>query len=83
TTARMITCSIKLAIVQRHRSQKERQSAYRKPATQGGLQATLTASPPRRQFSDDDKARVVSEAMMAGSSVAAVARRHSVCASLI
>ena len=41
------------------------------------------ASPPRRQFSDDDKARVVSEAMMAGSSVAAVARRHRVCASLI
>jgi hypothetical protein len=38
----MITCSIKLAIVQRYRSQKERQSAYRKPATQGGLQATLT-----------------------------------------
>jgi len=40
----MITCSIKLAIVQRYRSQKERQSAYRKPATQGGLQATLTWS---------------------------------------
>lgn len=41
------------------------------------------ASPPRRQFSDDDKARVVSEAMMPGSSVTAVARRHRICASLI
>ena len=38
---------------------------------------------PRRQFSDDDKARVVSEAMMPGSSVAAVGRRHRICASLI
>ncbi len=38
---------------------------------------------PRRQFSADDKARVVSEAMMAGSSVTAVARRHRICASLI
>lgn len=41
------------------------------------------APPPRRQFSDDDKARVVSEAMMPGSSVTAVARRHRICASLI
>jgi len=40
-------------------------------------------APPRRQFSDDDKARVVSEAMMPGSSVTAVARRHRICASLI
>lgn len=41
------------------------------------------ASPPRRQFSDEDKARVVSEVMMPGSSVTAVARRHRICASLI
>jgi len=39
--------------------------------------------PPRRQFSDDDKARVVSEAMMPGSSVAVVGQRHRICASLI
>lgn len=37
----------------------------------------------RRQFSDDDKARVVSEAMMPGSSVASVGRHHRICASLI
>ena len=38
---------------------------------------------PRRRFSDDDKARIVSEAMMPGASVGEVGRRHRVCSSLI
>jgi transposase len=38
---------------------------------------------PRRRFSDDDKARIVSEAMMPGASVSDVARRHRICTSLI
>ena len=38
---------------------------------------------PRRRFSDDDKARIVSEAMMPGASVGDVSRRHRVCKSLI
>jgi transposase len=38
---------------------------------------------PRRRFSDDDKARIVSEAMMPGASVLDVARRHRVCTSLV
>lgn len=38
---------------------------------------------PRRRFGDDDKARIVSEAMMPGASVSDVARRHRVCASLV
>ena len=38
---------------------------------------------PRRRFSDDDKARIVSEAMMPGASVSDVARRHRICASLV
>lgn len=38
---------------------------------------------PRRRFSDDDKARIVSEAMMPGASVSDVARRHRVCTSLV
>ena len=38
---------------------------------------------PRRRFSDDDKARIVSEAMMPGASVADVARRHRICTSLV
>jgi hypothetical protein len=42
TTARMTTRSFNLAIVQRRRSQKEPQSADKKPSTQGGLQTTLT-----------------------------------------
>lgn len=37
----------------------------------------------RRRFSDDDKARIVSEAMMPGATVAEVGRRHGVCGSLI
>ena len=37
----------------------------------------------RRRFSDDDKARIVSEAMMPGANVADVGRRHRVCSSLI
>lgn len=41
------------------------------------------APPPRRQFSNNNKARVVSEAMMPGSSVTAVARRHRICSSQI
>ena len=38
---------------------------------------------PRRRFSEDDKARIVSEAMMPGASVLDVARRHRVCTSLV
>ena len=38
---------------------------------------------PRRRFSDDDKARIVSEAMMTGASVGDVSRRYRVCKSLI
>jgi transposase len=38
---------------------------------------------PRRRFSDDDKARIVSEAMLPGASVGEVGRRHRVCSSLI
>ena len=38
---------------------------------------------PRRRFSDDDKARIVSEAMMPGASVGKVGRRYRVCSSLI
>lgn len=38
---------------------------------------------PRRRFTDDDKARIVSEAMMPGASVGDVSRRHRVCKSLI
>lgn len=37
----------------------------------------------RRRFSDDDKARIVSEAMMPGASVGDVSRRYRVCKSLI
>lgn len=40
-------------------------------------------SEPRRRFSDDDKARIVSEAMMPGASVSDVARRYRVCSSLV
>ena len=38
---------------------------------------------PRRRFTDDDKARIVSEAMLPGASVVDVGRRHRVCPSLI
>ena len=38
---------------------------------------------PRRRFTDDDKARIVSEAMMPGATVTEVARRYGVCGSLI
>lgn len=38
---------------------------------------------PRRRFSDDDKARIVSEAMMPGASVSDVSRRYRVCSSLV
>ncbi|QGN54052.1 transposase [Novosphingobium sp. Gsoil 351] len=38
---------------------------------------------PRRRCSEHDKARIVSEAMMPGTSVAEVARRYGVCGSLI
>jgi transposase len=41
------------------------------------------ARPPRRRFSEDDRARVVSEAMMPGASVGAIGRRHRICPSLI
>jgi transposase len=37
----------------------------------------------RRRFSEDDKARIVSEAMMPGATVAEVGRRYGVCGSLI
>jgi transposase len=37
----------------------------------------------RRRFTDDDKARIVSEAMMPGATVTEVARRYGVCGSLI
>lgn len=38
---------------------------------------------PRRRFTEDDKARIVSEAMMPGASVGDVSRRYRVCKSLI
>ena len=38
---------------------------------------------PRRRFSDDDKARIVSEAMMPGASVSDIAGRHRICTSLV
>lgn len=38
---------------------------------------------PRRRFTDDDKARIVSEALMPGASVGDVSRRYRVCKSLI
>lgn len=37
----------------------------------------------RRQFSDDDKARIVSEAMAPGAVAIDVARRHGICSSLL
>lgn len=37
----------------------------------------------RRRFSDDGKARIVSEAMMPGASVSDVARRYRICSSLV
>lgn len=37
----------------------------------------------RRRFSEDDKARIVSEAMMPGASVSDVARRYRICSSLV
>lgn len=37
----------------------------------------------RRRFRDDDKARIVSEAMMPGASVSDVARRYRICSSLV
>lgn len=43
----------------------------------------MVGTEPRRRFSDDDKARIVSEAMMPGASVLDVARRHRVCTSLV
>ena len=43
----------------------------------------VVAAEPRRRFTDDDKARIVSEAMMPGASVSDVARRHRVCSSLL
>lgn len=52
-----------------------------------GIMATriieMDRTEPRRRFSDDDKARIVSEAMMPGASVLDVARRHRVCTSLV
>jgi transposase len=52
-----------------------------------GIMATriieMRATEPRRRYSDDDKARIVSEAMMPGASVLEVARRHQVCTSLV
>ncbi len=51
-----------------------------------GIMATriieMVGPEPRRRFSEDDKARIVSEAMMPGASVLEVARRHRVCTSL-
>ena len=38
---------------------------------------------PRRRFSDDDEARIVSEAMLPGAIVSDVARRCRVCSSLV
>ena len=38
---------------------------------------------PRRRFSDDDNARIVSEAMMPGASVSDIAPRHRICTSLV
>lgn len=43
----------------------------------------MDGAEPRRRFSDDDKARIMSEAMMQGASVLDVARRHRVCTSLV
>ena len=43
----------------------------------------MVGTEPRRRFSDEDKARIVSEAMMPGASVLDVARRHRVCTSLV
>lgn len=43
----------------------------------------VSGTEPRRRFTDDDKARIVSEAMMPGASVVDVGRRYRVCASLI
>ena len=43
----------------------------------------VTPAGPRRRFSEDDKARIVSEAMMPGATVAEVGRRYGVCGSLI
>lgn len=43
----------------------------------------MVGTEPRRRFSDDDKARIVSEAMMPGASMLDVARRHRVCTSLL
>ena len=41
----------------------------------------VSGTEPRRRFSNDDKARIVSEAMMPGASVVNVGRRHRVCPS--
>ncbi|WP_367113855.1 transposase [uncultured Sphingomonas sp.] len=50
-----------------------------------GIMATriieMVGLEPRRRFSADDKARIVSEAMIPGASVLDVARRHRVCTS--
>ncbi len=47
------------------------------------IAVTAAGMTPRRRFSDDDKARLVSEALAPGSSVAVVGRRHGICTSLI
>ena len=43
----------------------------------------MVGAEPRRRYSDDDKARIVSEAMMLGANVLEVAGGHRVCASLV
>ena len=40
-------------------------------------------TPRRRNRSDDEKARIVSEAMASGSIAAEIARRHGICTSLL
>ena len=45
--------------------------------------SSIGGAEPRRRFSDDDKARIVSEAMMPGASVSDVARRYRICTSLV
>ncbi|CAA9539664.1 MAG: hypothetical protein AVDCRST_MAG91-3730 [uncultured Sphingomonadaceae bacterium] len=43
----------------------------------------MVAAEPRRRFTEDNKARIVAEAMMPGASMGDVSRRHRVCKLLI
>jgi transposase len=60
----------------RHRHSLLRQDSYRR------IEA-ITGQRRRRQWSDEEKARIVSESFAPGANIAAVARRHGVSCGLL